>query len=55
METNNIKTIEMTRAMRDKNARELTGKTQAERIAFYQEKAAKVQIQTPVLPKESKR
>jgi hypothetical protein len=52
METNKIKTLEMTRAIRDKNARQLAGKSHAERIAFYREQAKKLQMKTPALLKE---
>ena len=52
MEAKKIKTIEMTRKVREKNARRLAGKSRAERIAFYREQAKKMQMRTPVLLKE---
>lgn len=53
METNKINTVEMTRAIRDENARKMRGKTHAERIAFYQEQAAKTQDRVSSLLKET--
>ena len=52
METNKIKTLEMTRAIRDENARQLAGKSHAERIAFYREQAKKLQMKMPALLKK---
>ena len=52
METNNIKTLEMTRNIREKNARQLAGKSHAERIAFYREQAKKMELKMPALLKE---
>ncbi len=39
MEQTTIKAVEMTRHIRDRHADELQGKTPAEVIAFYQQKA----------------
>lgn len=37
-----IDTIEMTRKIRDEHAEKLAGKSHAERIAFFREKASKM-------------
>ena len=47
-----INTIEMTRKIRDEHAKRLAGKTHAERIAFYQEQAKKIEEKLPVLLSE---
>jgi len=52
MEAKKIKTIEMTRKIRDKNAKRLAGKSHAERIAFYRERAKKMEKKLPVLLSE---
>ena len=52
MDTKKINTIEMTRKIRDKNARLLTNKSHAERIAFYSERAKKMEKKVSVLLKE---
>ncbi|MFH1907398.1 MAG: hypothetical protein ABIL11_08475 [Chloroflexota bacterium] len=49
MDAKKIKTIEMTRKIRDKNAQRLAGKSHAERIAFYRERAKKMEKKIPVL------
>ena len=49
MDTNTINTIEMTRKIRDNHAKRLAGKSHAERIAFYQERAKKMEKKLPVL------
>ncbi len=43
MDTNTINTIEMTRKIRDNHAKRLAGKSHAERMAFYRERARKMQ------------
>ena len=45
MEQTMIKAVEMTRQIRDKHAEALQGKTPAEIIAFYQQKAAALHTQ----------
>ncbi len=52
METKKIKTIEMTRKIRDEHAKRLAGKSHAERIAFYRERAKKIEKKIPVLLSE---
>ena len=52
MESKKIKTIEMTRKIRDNNAKRLAGKSHAERIAFYRERAKKMEKKIPVLLSE---
>ena len=52
MEAKKIKTIEMTRKIRDKHAKRLAGKTHAEQIAFYREQAEKMEKKLPVLLSE---
>jgi hypothetical protein len=49
MDTNRINTIEMTRKIRDDHAKRLAGKTHAERIAFYRERAKKMQKKAAAL------
>jgi len=49
MDKKNIDTIEMIRMIRDRNARRLAGKSYAERIAFYRERAKKMEKKIPVL------
>ncbi len=44
-----INTIEMTRTIRDKHAQRLGGKSHAERIAFYRERAKKMEKKIQVL------
>lgn len=43
MEEKTINAVEMTRKIRDNHARHLAGKSHAERIAFYRERARKMQ------------
>jgi hypothetical protein len=52
MESKKIKTIEMIRKIRDKNAKRLAGKSHAERITFYRERAKKMEKKIPVLLSE---
>ena len=47
-----INTIDMTRKIRDKHAKRLIGKSRAERIAFYRERAKKMEKKIPALLKE---
>ena len=44
-----INAIEMTRKIRAEHAKHLAGKTHAEQIAFYRERAKKVEEKLPVL------
>ncbi|HEX6287885.1 MAG TPA: hypothetical protein VFZ66_01780 [Herpetosiphonaceae bacterium] len=55
MEQNTIKAVEMTRAIRDKYADELQGKSPAEIIAFYQQKAQALhtQLNLPMPPQHT--
>jgi hypothetical protein len=43
MDEKKISTIAMTRKIRDSHAQELAGKSHAERIAFYRERAKKME------------
>ena len=52
MKKNKISTIEMTRKIRDEHAKRLAGKSHAERIAFYRERARKMEKRLPVLLSE---
>ena len=52
MEAKKIKTIEMTRNIRDEHAHQLAGKSHAERIAFYRERTRKMEKKLPVLLSE---
>ena len=52
MESKKIKTIEMIRKIRDKNAKRLAGKSHAERITFYRQRAKKMEKKIPVLLSE---
>jgi len=49
MDAKKINAIEMTRKIRDKHAQKLAGKSHAERIAFYRERAKKMEKKIPVL------
>ena len=52
MEAKKFKTIEMTRKIRDEHAQRLAGKSHAERIAFYRERARKMENKLPFLLSE---
>jgi len=52
MDKKKINTIEMTRNIRDEHAKQLAGKSHAERIAFYRERARKLEKKIPALLKE---
>lgn len=52
MDKKKINTIEMTRKIRDEHAKRLAGKSHAERIAFYRERAKKMEEKLPVLLSE---
>ena len=52
MNKKKIKAIEMTRKIRDDHAKQLAGKSHAERIAFYRERAKKLEKKIPALLKE---
>jgi hypothetical protein len=52
MDEKKINAIEMTRKIRDAHARRLAGKSHAERIAFYRERAKKMEKKLPVLLSE---
>ena len=47
-----INTIEMTRKIRDENAKRLAEKSHPERIAFYRERAKELEKKIPALLKE---
>jgi len=47
-----LSTIEMTRKIRDKHARRLTGKSHAELISFYKEQSKKMEKKLPGLLSE---
>ena len=49
MDAKKINTIEMTRKIRDDHAKRLAGKSHAERIAFYRERAKKMQKKVTAL------
>jgi hypothetical protein len=49
MDAKKINTIEMTRKIRDGHAKHLAGKSHAERMAFYRERAKKMQKKVSVL------
>lgn len=51
--TDKIKTIEMTRAIRDSNYEKLKGKTNQERIAFYRKKAQQLHTKVGNIPKKA--
>ncbi len=53
MDAQTIKAVEMTRQIRDKHAEQLAGKTHAERMAFYRERAKEMLEKTPALLKDS--
>jgi hypothetical protein len=52
MDAKKINTIEMTRNIREKNAKQLKNKSHAERIAFYRERARKMEKKIPALLEE---
>jgi len=52
MDTRKINTIEMTRKIRAKNAKRLKNKSRAERIAYYRERAKKMEAKLPALLEE---
>ena len=52
MDKKKINTIEMTRKIRDDHAKQLAGKSHAELIAFYRERARKLEKKIPALLKE---
>jgi hypothetical protein len=52
MNAKKINAIEMTRKIRTKNAKRLKNKTRAERIAYYRERAKKMEKKIPELLKE---
>jgi len=49
MDTDRINAVEMTRKIRDDHAKRLAGKSHAERMAFYRERAKKMEKKLPVL------
>jgi hypothetical protein len=51
MDAKKIKTIQMTRKIRDNHAKQLAGKSHAERIAFYRAQAKKMEKKIPALLK----
>ena len=54
MDEHKFQTIEMTRQIRDKNYKRLLGKSQAERILYYQELAHQMEKKVPALLKTIK-
>jgi hypothetical protein len=52
MDAKKINAIEMTRKIRDDHAKRLAGKSHAERIAFYRERARIMEKKIPVLLSE---
>jgi len=52
MDKKKINTIEMTRKIRDDHAKRLAGTSHAERIAFYRERAKKMEKKLPALLKD---
>lgn len=50
MTTPNLKTVELTRQIRDRHYEQLKGKTHAERIAFYEQKAQAWYAQRGITP-----
>ena len=53
MNRKKINTIKITRKIRDDHAKQLAGKSYAERIAFYRERAKKLEKRIPTLLKET--
>jgi hypothetical protein len=53
MDVQTINAVEMTRQIGDKHAAQWTGKSHAERLAFYRERAKKMQENLPALLKDS--
>lgn len=51
MDVKKINAVEMTRKIRDAHAKKLAGKSHAERIAFYRERAKKLEKKIPALLK----
>jgi len=52
MEAKKINTIAMTRKIRDEHAKRLAGKSHAERIAYYRERAKNMEKRIPILLSE---
>ena len=52
MDAKKISTIEMTRKIREKNAKNLMNKSRSERIAYYRELAKRMEKKIPILLKE---
>ena len=52
MDKKKINAIDMIRKIRDEHARRLAGKTHAERISFYRERAKKMERKLPALLSE---
>lgn len=52
MDAKKINAVEMTRKIRDEHSKKLAGKSHAERIAFYRERAQKLEKKIPALLKE---
>jgi hypothetical protein len=55
MNTQKIKTIEMTRSIREQNSQRLSGKSHQERIEYYREQAQKMEKRIPVLLKKQRK
>ena len=52
MDAKKINTIEMTRKIREKSAKQLKNKSHAERIAYYRERAKKMEKKITALLEE---
>jgi hypothetical protein len=52
MDAQMVKTIEMTRHIREQNSQRLVGKSHKDRIAYYREQAQKMEKAIPVLLQE---
>jgi len=52
MDAQMVKTIEMTRHIREQNSQRLAGKSHRERIAYYREQAQRMEKVVPVLLQE---
>ena len=52
MEAKKINAVHMTRQIREKHAKRLAGKSHPERIAFYRERATKMEKKIAALLKE---
>jgi len=53
MDTPKIKTLELTRQIRDRNSQHLEGKSRQERLEYYREQSVKMEIAVSQLLKEA--